>query len=111
MCQGKHVLEMHRPLLLSNKFLMRKLLVPIHGMCLKPTKDLSCLCMIPCIGYSCNMEPHIDHILGTRDEFQAHSNWPEGMSFQPKGAIGVEVETSEETVKEQSEERENMSDC
>ncbi|KAI5396796.1 hypothetical protein KIW84_062862 [Lathyrus oleraceus] len=55
-------------------------------------------------------ENYVDHNLGTREEFWAHANWPEGRLFQPEGAVGVEVETSGETVEEESEEGESMSD-
>ncbi|KAI5414044.1 hypothetical protein KIW84_058256 [Lathyrus oleraceus] len=40
-------------------------------------------------------EPHFDHMLPTREEFQQHANWPEGRRFYPEGAVNEEEEEGE----------------
>ncbi|KAI5426805.1 hypothetical protein KIW84_032294 [Lathyrus oleraceus] len=81
----------------------------IMGLCQKARVSLPFVVHETIDGEVNDRDPHVDHSFGTRDKFQDHANWSKDRPFQPKGAVGVKVETNGETV-EESEEGESMSE-
>lgn len=52
------ILELHH-LMLNNRLMMRELHAFTLGIYLKKSREISCLCIIPCISYNCILGSHI----------------------------------------------------
>ncbi|KAI5385039.1 hypothetical protein KIW84_071873 [Lathyrus oleraceus] len=67
----------------------------IMGLCQRARIPLSAVVHETIDGVVDVREPHVDHILPSRDAFRQHANWPEGMPFYSEGETEEEEEIKE----------------